>query len=146
MGNITDAAQQASVDRTRHYEWLEDEVYAAAFEQAEEESADRLYREARRRATVGVATPVLYKGKPVLDEDGNPVVTRRYSDRLMELLLKAHRPAMFRERYDITMDADVRHPQEDTLRGLLSSPEAIAAAEVLATVMGQHAGNGSSAN
>lgn len=146
LGNITDAAQRAEVDRSRHYEWLQDQTYVEAFEQANEEAADRLEREARRRAVAGTSTPILYKGKPVLDSDGNPIVVVRYSDRLLELLLKAHRPEKYRERYDVNVDGEVRHPQEEKLRDLLGDPAAIAAAEVLATAMGTHAGNGSSAN
>lgn len=65
----------AGIGRTAVYEWrAEDPVFAAEWKDAEEQATDMLELEARRRAT----------------EDK--------SDRMLEILLKAHRPEKFVER------------------------------------------------
>ncbi len=69
----------------------EDPEYAAAFTEAQEEAADRLEEEARRRAVEGVDEPVFYKGKKC-------GAIRRYSDSLLIFLLKGVRPEKFKER------------------------------------------------
>jgi hypothetical protein len=53
-------------------------------------ATDALEAEARRRALVGVEEPVFHLGKQV-------ATVRKYSSRLLEILLKAHRPDKFRE-------------------------------------------------
>lgn len=58
---------------------------------------DRLEEEARRRATEGWLEPVIGKVAPgidgqLTDENGDPMYITRYSDRLMEVLLKGRRP------------------------------------------------------
>lgn len=45
----------------------------------------------------GVPRPLVSAGKLVKDDSGAPVILREYSDRLMEILLRAHRPSTFRE-------------------------------------------------
>ena len=92
-GNVSAAARIAAVSRSGAYALrLADEAFAAAWAEAQAQAADALEMEARRRAVEGVEQPVLYAGKPVCDEDGDPVTVRHYSDRLLELLLKARRP------------------------------------------------------
>lgn len=56
--------------------------FAAAWDWAEREAADRLELEARRRAVQGIEKPIWYKG----DEVGSETV---YSDSLLNTLLKA---------------------------------------------------------
>lgn len=96
LGCISGAAKAAEVGRRTHYDWLEaDPEYRERFEDAREEAADMLELEARRRAVSGVQEPVFYKGVRV-------ATVRKYSDRLLEFLLKAARPAKYRERHEIT--------------------------------------------
>ena len=98
-GTITAAAGRAGVNRRSHYRWLDqDPAYAAAFHDANEEAADQLEHEARRRALEGVEEPVFYRGERV-------GTTRRYSDQLLILLLMAKRPDQFRDRIDVTRSA-----------------------------------------
>ncbi|WP_369952281.1 hypothetical protein [Ralstonia syzygii] len=127
LGNVTAAALAASVDRVTAYRWREsDEAFAVAWDDAIEQAADLIELEARRRAVEGVDEPVVYQGnftylyreakdadgnpiideltqspkmEPVLDEHGNHKVAaiRKYSDALMALLLKAHKPEKYRE-------------------------------------------------
>lgn len=99
-GNITAAAKRAGVDRNSIYRWQKnDALFADAMEQALEISTDLLELEARRRATEGVREPVFYKGDIV----GH---IHKPSDRLMELLLKAHRPDKYSDKQHIDLNAN----------------------------------------
>ena len=95
-GNVRLACETAGVGRSSHYRWLgEDPDYRGAFELAEEDAADILEAEARRRAVEGVEKPVgWHKGEP-----GGYV--REYSDVLLIFLLKGLRPERYRERYEV---------------------------------------------
>lgn len=74
--NVSHSARAAGVPRRTVYNWREaDPEFAAAWDDAEEEAADALELEARKRATVDK------------------------SDRMLEILLKAHRPEKFVERF-----------------------------------------------
>jgi hypothetical protein len=96
-GNVSDAARWAAVSRSGAYALrLADEAFALAWTEALAEAADALELEARRRAVDGVEQPVLYAGKPAHDDGGAPITIRHYSDRLLELLLKARRPESFK--------------------------------------------------
>lgn len=117
-GNVTRAATDAKIDRTVPYDLRDsDPDFAAAWASALEAAADLLEEEARRRAYDGVEKPVVHQGKVVTywaDKSGRPVsprtkgarqiplVVRQYSDQLLVTLLKACRPAKFRERHEIT--------------------------------------------
>lgn len=94
-GIVSSSAEAAGVHRSSVYRELEkDEAFVAAFEDAEAEAVDVLEREALRRAVEGVVEPVVSAGEHVTD-------VRRYSDRLLEFLLKARRPDRFSERHRI---------------------------------------------
>lgn len=89
--NVSDAARTAGIGRTTAYEWRSEPAFAQAWDDAEDEAKDALEREAWRRGVEGCDKPIVYKGK----------VTgkfKEYSDRMLELLLKAHRPEKYRER------------------------------------------------
>ena len=63
-GNVTEAARSAGVSRRIAFAVYEtDEAFAVAWRAASEEAADRLEREARRRALEGTEEPVYYQGK-----------------------------------------------------------------------------------
>lgn len=94
-GNISEAVKLAKIPRSTAYQWREkDEAFAKQWDEAIEEATDTLEREARRRAIEGWDEPVFYKGA----EQGR---IRKYSDRLLEILLRAHRPEKFRERVQV---------------------------------------------
>ncbi len=104
-------------------------LFSAAWDNAIEEGVDGLEAIARHRAVHGIDEPVIHKGElayrrqPIsraahlrasehgievvgeleLDAHGEPIplTVRRPSDRLMEILLKAHRPEKFRENVDV---------------------------------------------
>ena len=86
------------IDRGTHYDWLKaDPGYKAAFEAVQDQAAQSLEDEAVRRAYEGVERPVTVAGKREL--------VREYSDTLLIFLLKGLRPAKYRERYDVAVNA-----------------------------------------
>ncbi|NPV80809.1 MAG: hypothetical protein HPY52_11115 [Firmicutes bacterium] len=91
VGNLTQAAEIAGINRNTHYDWMQDPEYAEAFEVAKKEAADRLEAEARRRAVEGVEEPVYYQGQVC-------GTVRRYSDTLLIFLLKGALPDKYKER------------------------------------------------
>lgn len=90
--NVTEACRAAHIGRVTAYEWRAAEPdFAAAWESAVDEAADKLEREAWRRAVEGTDKPVTFQGTIT-------ATYKEYSDRMLELLLKAHRPDKFKER------------------------------------------------
>lgn len=105
-GNVSDAAKAAGMARETFYKWrADDEEFAAAWNEALEEATDTMEREAWRRAVEGVDEPVF--GRIGKDLDGEVGTIRRYSDSLMQLLLKAHRPEKYRERQQVEHSGSV---------------------------------------
>ena len=87
--NVSLAADLIGVNRRRAYqEKKEDKEFAEAWEEALEIGTDNLEYKARQRAMDGVKRPVFYKGKKC------GYITE-YSDKLMDTLLAAHRPAKY---------------------------------------------------
>jgi hypothetical protein len=101
FGNVSRSAKLVRIDRRRHYEWLEaDPDYAAAFADAEEQAADVLEQEARRRAVDGLRRKKFTKdGKPIIDpETGKQYTEHEYSDTLLIFLLKGTCPEKYKDR------------------------------------------------
>ena len=111
--SITTAAEAADVARQSHYDWMKDnEDYQTAFREARSRAIDLLEQEAIRRAYHGVDEPVFHQGQLCyraedLDENGKPqpgvtpLAIRRYSDRLMEILLRGNKPDIYRDRSSV---------------------------------------------
>ena len=105
--NVSEAARRAGISRRRAYDVRDvDPVFAAAWKDAVETAIDTLEAEAWRRGKEGWDEPVFYRGESQRDAEGKPVTIRKYSDRMLELLLKAHRPEKYRERFDHTVGDD----------------------------------------
>lgn len=115
---IAAAARIAGVDRGAHYEWLRtDKAYAEAFGQAEKMAGDVAEDEAKRRAIKGILEPVIHRGyvvevalkdqdgKPVLDAEGKekrvPLMKRKYSDRLLALILQGAKPEKYGKKLEL---------------------------------------------
>ncbi len=108
-GNVRDACRAVRVDRHTVYYARRQALaarkpsapipndFAAQWDDAIDEAISKLESEVYRRAVIGRRDPVYYRGKKV----GH---IKRYSDQLLILLLKGHRPAKYRENY--------RAPQE----------------------------------
>jgi hypothetical protein len=79
-----------------------DPEFATAWEQAEADGLAALESEAVRRAYSG------WQERPVVDKDGNTVGhVHKYSDRLMEIILKAKLPE-YRDRAQLDVNAEAR--------------------------------------
>lgn len=90
--NVSAACRIAGISRSAAYEWRESDVdFAKAWDEAEQEAADKLEAEAWRRAVEGVEEPVYHSGVKV-------GTVRKHSDRMLEILLKGHRPERFVDR------------------------------------------------
>ena len=80
--NVSEACRAANIGRSAAYAWRNDDpAFAAEWDEAEQIAVDKLELVARQRAT-----------------DGG-------SDRMLEILLKAHRPDKYveRQKVDLTM-------------------------------------------
>jgi len=94
-GIVRDACKAAGIGRRTAYDWYEsDTEFARQWDQAEQEAADALEYEAYRRAVYGAEKPTVYQGH-IVDS------YREYSDRLLELMLRARRPERFSEKHDV---------------------------------------------
>lgn len=71
-----------------------------AFDAAYDEGTDLLEDHATKRAVEGVKKPILYKGKPVTDEQGNVLYETEYSDFLLDRQLRGRRPQKYRDRHE----------------------------------------------
>lgn len=89
--SVHHAAGTVGRERRRFYNLRErDEAFAELWRDAYDAGTMVLEDEARRRALEGIEEPVYQGGKLV-------GTVRRYSDRLLEVLLRARRPEMYRE-------------------------------------------------
>lgn len=96
-GNVSAAARSAGVGRATVYVWAEhDSEFALAFKQADLQATESLEKEAWRRARDGFAEEVWQHGKLV-------GTIQRYSDRLLEFMLRARRPDVYRDRVDVSV-------------------------------------------
>ena len=101
-GQITKSAKAAKMDRERFYaERKRNPEFAAAWEAALEKAADMLEDVAIERAAKGVLKPVYQGGVKV-------GTVREYSDGLLTLLLKAHKPEKFRERTETQLNVNLQ--------------------------------------
>lgn len=63
---------------------------------------DQIEKEAVRRAKDGVLEPVVSNGRVVIDpRDGLPMMSRKYSDSLMQFILRGRRRDVYGERKEI---------------------------------------------
>lgn len=114
------AASTVGVSRqTCYYHRDNDLEFRAEWDKRIERALDTVLEESYRRAVVGIDEPVVFQGQisKTLDADGNerPLTIRKYSDRLLEVLMKW--------RYGDKLADRLRVRVEDT--GL--SPEALLA-------------------
>lgn len=80
--NVSEAARSAGISRSAAYVWRdEDEAFARDWDEAEQEAIDKLEKVAWDRADTGK------------------------SDRMLEILLKAHRPEKYIERQHLKVEA-----------------------------------------
>lgn len=149
-GQVTKAAEAAGIDRSLHYDWMQnDPGYPHAFGRVQEQAAQLLEDEAVRRAYEGVQEPVVYqgnftyeplkneKGELVRDENGavlfneRPLAIRKFSDSLLQFILKGLKPERYRDRGSVEVtganggpiavtDARLANLTDDELSGLIA--------------------------
>jgi len=87
----TAACKAAGISKSTAYDARHrDEEFALAWHDIEEQTTERMEREAYRRGVEGVERSVYHQGAVVGAE-------RHYSDVLLIFMLKARKPAMYRE-------------------------------------------------
>lgn len=141
-GTVKGACQASKLSQTSYKRWKKDEVFCQAFDDVVADFADQIEAEAIRRAKEGVRT-ILFtaSGMPIRDPRKHDVATgevkpewaddpwyyeESFSDRLLELLLKAKRPDQYRERKSVEIAGATGLPVELdlTVRQLLvNDPE-----------------------
>ncbi|KKM83495.1 hypothetical protein LCGC14_1308890 [marine sediment metagenome] len=118
-GVKTFAARFANVDYSTSKRWyLKDAAFALASDECNDEATDALVVEARRRAFDG-------------------------SDLLLIFLLKAHRPDVYRDRYDVrNVNVNINRDADDlraSMQDMMQDPECAELAERLANKLSQKA-------
>lgn len=102
-GIVGPACKIAGISRSTAFYWRQDDPeFDRAWEDALEMARDLLEAEAYRRGMIGVPEPVFHQGEIVGE-------ITKYSDRLLELSLRANRPNKFRERVDFFHGGRVEH-------------------------------------
>lgn len=100
-GNVTRAAVEAELDRVHLYRRKrEDEAFAREWDKALAIGIEALEDEAKRRAYDGWDEPVFYQGRSC----GS---IRKFSDTLMIVLLKAHKPEKYRENINMNVSGEL---------------------------------------
>jgi hypothetical protein len=103
--NVSEACRAAGIARSTAHDWRAvDAEFMRRWDEAIETAKDALEAEARRRAVEGWQEPVYQQGRQV-------GTIQRYSDRMLEVLLKGHKP-QFRERSDVTVGVTIPQPQQ----------------------------------
>lgn len=127
--SVKAAVEAAGVGRRTPYSLRErDPEFARAWESAFEAGTDAYEDEARRRALEGVPEPITFKGEVT-------GTVQRYSDRLLELVLKARRPEKYRERHEhIVSSAPLSQEQLAAARAQGMDPDVEEAAATLAAL------------
>lgn len=105
-GNLTEAARRAGVHRSTPYRWAEwDSDFKVLMEQAENEAVDRIELVAHNLATGKYMRMVVSAGK-VLGEEAI------YSEKMIEMLLRARRPERYNQKQQIEHSGSLRSIQE----------------------------------
>ena len=160
--NVTRAARTLghAPSSFRKYKMINKE-FSDAWDEALEESIERMEQEVHRRAIDGIDEPLTHQGsftyqyetdeqgrvvkdadgipKLKLGKDGQPAITtvKKYSDQLAMFLLKAHRPERYRERSEV----NVSNP--DGSLTLTESEKAAKLAAIIATAQARQANDAS---
>ena len=105
--------------------WLQEPTFRDAYLKAQQEAGALLEDEAWRRAVKGVTSyiPVFYRG-----EECGTIEKTEYSDKLLELLLKATLPEKYSDRHIVDIETRIR---DEAIRHGLDPEEAISNARKL---------------
>ena len=102
--------------------------------EAESVVTDQLEREAIRRAARGVLEPVVHKGEVVMYTDPEtgkeePLMQRRYSDGLLQFLLRGRRAEVYGDRTKVegSVGIDLQGSRDTLMQKLNQAAERVAA-------------------
>jgi hypothetical protein len=83
------ASQAVGIARsTAFYHRTNDLEFRQAWDRAVDEALDAVLEESYRRAVTGVDEPVIFQGAISKDAEGKLLTVKKYSDRLLEVLMK----------------------------------------------------------
>lgn len=100
-GMVSKACEAIGICRnTAYQERQRNEDFALAWHDIEERTTEVMEREAYRRAVEGVTEPVVSAGQYVTD-------VQKFSDRLLEFMLKSRRPERYRDRVSVDHSGSV---------------------------------------
>lgn len=109
-GNVSRSAERIGVGRQTVYDWkAQHSDFSDLWDEALESSTEDLEEEAKRRAYAGTEEPVFYQGEVC-------GTIKKYSDTLLIFLLKAHRPAKYREQLKIVSTTEVDQTIEQAIK------------------------------
>lgn len=124
------ASERSGVARSTAYDLrAADKTFRKAWDDAVEAGTDRLEDEALRRALAGTERPIFQGGKHVGTE-------RIYSDRMLEILLKARRPKKYREKVQHQHGGEDGGPIGIDIKGLSNEQLAAFKKRILAGAAG----------
>ena len=87
--SVAGAAAKAEVQRSTLYQLRKhDKKFAARWDEARKLGIERLEDEAMQRTLEGVQKPVFYAGRQIAS-------VQQFNDRLLQFLLKAHKPEVY---------------------------------------------------
>lgn len=99
--NIKASCEAAKIHRSTFYDWKDhDPAFAEQLVDAEQEANDTAEKALYDRAVVGIEEYVV-SNRQVVYFDKKPLTHRVYSDRLLEVLLKARMPEKYKEKQQI---------------------------------------------
>lgn len=100
---VATACQAAGVETSTAYRARKaDPAFAQQWADALEDGIDLAEAEAYRRAVHGFDEPVIHQGQLAVDAEGKPLTVKRYSDRLLELVLRGRRKEVYSQRIEQT--------------------------------------------
>jgi hypothetical protein len=92
-GVVAIVCRAAAISSAQIDHWLETDVaFQERYHEAREEATDWIIHEVWQRAVEGWDEPLRYRGHPATDAHGDPVLLRRYSDRLLLALCRWRLP------------------------------------------------------
>lgn len=113
-GNVSWSCERAGISRQAVYDQKRhDPEFSREWDNAIQESIDRIEKEAHRRAVDGVERLQFYQGQVIMVDDplnpGQrvPYIEREYSDALLAQMLKAKRPEQYRDNSDVNLNVGI---------------------------------------
>ncbi len=115
-GNVMLACYAADISRATAYRLRDlDAGFANAWDEALNDAADVLEKEAWRRAKEGVKQFIRANGEIVRDEEGRPMLETHYSDDLLWKLLRAQKPEKYQDGHNTR---ESNQPRMKVYRGI----------------------------